>query len=137
MTETKRPINPPTLARPIGFAHGWLVEHGGGGRTLYLAGQCGHDAAGVIVAPGDLVGQLDRALANVGEVLHAADMSFADLVQLNLYVTSRNDYVAARTAIGTVWRRHCARHYPAMAMFMVAALFDPAAVIEIQGIAAR
>jgi enamine deaminase RidA (YjgF/YER057c/UK114 family) len=133
---SKRPINPADLAPPIGFAHGWLVEHGAQ-RTLYLAGQCGYDAAGRIVEKGDLVAQLDKALANIGCVLRDAQMAFADVVQLNFYVTSRDDYATARKAFGEIWRRHCGKHYPGMAMFEVVSLFDPEARIEIQGIAAR
>lgn len=131
----RRAVNPADLAPPVGFAHGWLVEHGAQ-QTLYLAGQCGYDAAGKVAQPGDLVAQLDRALANVGCVLRDAGMTFADVVQLNFYVTSRNDYATARRAFGEVWRRHCGRHYPGMAMFQVVSLFDPQALIEIQGIAA-
>jgi enamine deaminase RidA (YjgF/YER057c/UK114 family) len=133
---SKRPINPAELAAPIGFAHGWLVESAGA-RTLYLAGQCGYDRAGVVVHKGDLVGQCDQALANIGLVLRDAGMTFADVVQLNFYVTSRDDYAAARKAFGQVWRRHCGKHYPGMAMFQVVSLFDPEARIEIQGIAAQ
>ncbi len=133
---SKRPINPAELAAPIGFAHAWLVEHEPQ-KTLYLAGQCGYDAHGVVESPGDLVAQLDRALANLGIVLRDAQMEFADVVQLNFYVTSRDDYAAARKAIGGVWRRHCGKHYPGMAMFQVVSLFDPAALVEVQGIAAR
>lgn len=132
----KRPVNPVELAPPRGFAHGWLVEHGEQG-TLWLAGQCGYDAAGRVEAPGDLVAQLDRALANIGLVLRDAGMRFEDVVQLNFYVTSRDDYAAARQSFGEVWRRHCGRHYPAMAMFEVGSLFDPEARIEVQGVAAR
>jgi enamine deaminase RidA (YjgF/YER057c/UK114 family) len=132
---SKRPINPSDLAPPIGFAHAWLVEHGAQ-RTLYLAGQCGYDAQGAVASPGDLVAQLDLALANIGRVLRDAGMSFADVVQLNFYVTSRDDYATARKEFGAVWRRHCGKHYPGMAMFQVVSLFDPQARIEIQGIAA-
>ncbi|MEM7201884.1 MAG: RidA family protein [Planctomycetota bacterium] len=132
----KQAINPSELAPPIGFAHGWVVD-GGGVRTLYLAGQCGHDAAGAITAPGDLAAQLDRALENIGLILRDAEMSFADVVQLNFYVCSRDDYALARAEFGRVWRRHCGRHYPAMAMVTVVSLFDPQALIEVQGIAAR
>jgi enamine deaminase RidA (YjgF/YER057c/UK114 family) len=133
---SKRAINPADLAAPIGFAHAWLVEHGEQ-RTLYLAGQCGYDQAGVVVDKGDLVEQLDRALANIGSVLREAEMAFEDVVQLNFYVTSRDDYAAARREFGKVWRRHCGKHYPGMAMFQVVSLFDPEARIEVQGIAAR
>ena len=133
---TKRAINPDDLAPPIGFAHGWLVE-AGEHRTLYLSGQCGYDRAGKVVHPGDLVSQLDRSLTNIGVVLGAAGMTFEDVVQLNFYVRSRDDYGTARTEFGRVWRRHSGKHYPAMAMFEVSSLFDPEALIEIQGIAAR
>ena len=133
---SKRPINPAELAPPVGFAHGWLVEHGEQ-RTLYLAGQCGYDRHGAITQPGDVVGQLDTALANIGAILRDAGMTFADVVQLNFYVTSRDDYAAARKEFGQVWRRHCGKHFPGMAMFEVVSLFDPQARIEVQGIAAR
>lgn len=132
----KRAVNPPDLAAPIGFAHAWLVEHGEQG-TLYLAGQCGYDQAGKVVEPGDLVAQLDRALGNIGSILTDAKMTFADVVQLNFYVTSRDDYATARKAFGAVWRKHCGKHFPGMAMFQVVSLFDPDALIEVQGVAAR
>lgn len=133
---SKRPINPADLAPPVGFAHAYLVEHGPQ-RTLYLAGQCGYDPSGHVAHPGDLVGQLDQALANIGCILRDAGMAFADVVQLNFYVTSRDDYAHARKAFGQIWRKHCGKHYPGMAMFEVVSLFDPAARIEIQGIAAQ
>jgi enamine deaminase RidA (YjgF/YER057c/UK114 family) len=133
---SKRAINPAELAPPVGFAHGWLVEHDSQ-RTLYLAGQCGYGRAGTIEHKGDLVAQLDRALANIGCILRDAAMDFTDVVQLNFYVTSRDDYATARKAFGAVWKRHCGRHYPGMAMFEVVSLFDPEARIEVQGIAAR
>ena len=133
---SKRPINPEDLAPPIGFQHGWLVE-GGGQRTLYLAGQCGYDAEGKVESPGDLVAQLGKALANIGSILRAADMTFEDVVQLNFYVTSRDDYNSARKAIGKVWREHCGKHFPGMAMFQIVSLLDPEARVEVQGIAAQ
>ena len=133
---SKRQVNPVELADPIGFAHAWLVEQGEH-RTLYLAGQCGYDKVGRVAAPGDLVAQLDQALANIGLILRDAGLAFADVVQLNFYVTSRDDYASARSAFGQVWRRHCGKHFPGMAMFQVVSLFDPEARIEVQGVAAR
>ena len=75
-------------------------------------------------------------MQNLGAVLAKASMKFSDVVQLNLYVRSRNDYTTARREFGRVWRKHCEQHYPAMAMFEVVSLFDSDALIEIQGIAA-
>lgn len=129
-------INPPELAEPIGFAHAWLVK-GAETDTLYLAGQCGYDQAGRVTAPGDLVAQMDQAMANIGVILAAAEMEWSDVMQLNFYVTSRDDYAASRKAFGQAWKKHCGRHFPAMAMFQVVSLFDVEARIEIQGVAAR
>ena len=135
---TKRAINPDDLSPPVGFAHAWLVESGNGDqRTLYLAGQCGYDAGGRVQNKGDLSGQLDKAMANIASILRDAEMGFEDVVQLNFYVTSRNDYATARKEFGRVWREHCGKHFPGMAMFQVVSLFDPDALIEVQGIAAR
>ena len=136
MPSTKRPINPPELAAPIGFAHAWLVESAEQ-RTLYLAGQCAYGQSGPIQHRGDLVAQMEFAMRNIGVVLREADMDYEDVVQLNFYVTSRDDYATARREFGRVWRDLCGRHFPAMAMFMVVSLFDPDARIEIQGIAAN
>lgn len=133
---SKRPINPTDLAPPIGFQHGWLVESGEQ-RTLYLAGQCGYDQTGNVESPGDLVAQLGKALSNIASILHEAEMTFEDVVQLNFYVTSRNDYATARKAIGAVWRQHCGKHFPGMGMFQVVSLLDPAACVEVQGIATQ
>lgn len=132
----KRPISPADLAPPIGFEHAWLVESGAQ-KTLYLAGQCGYDAAGKVESPGNVVAQLDKALENIGCILRDAEMTFDDVVQLNFYVTSRDDYAVARKEIGGVWRRHCGRHFPGMAMFEIVSLLDPDARVEVQGVAAR
>ena len=135
---TRRAVNPAELSPPVGFAHAWLVESADGQqRTLYLAGQCGYDASGRVLAPGDLVAQLDQAMANIALILRDAEMAFEDVVQLNFYITSRDDYATARREFGRIWRKHCGKHYPGMAMFQVVSLFDPDALIEVQGIAAR
>ena len=131
---SKRPINPDDLAKPQGFAHAWLVESSAQ-NTLYLAGQCGCDREGRIASPGDLVAQLDLAMSNIVCILRDADMVFSDVVQLNFFVRSRNDYATARREFGKVWRKHSDRHFPAMAMFRVEGLYEPEALIEIQGIA--
>jgi enamine deaminase RidA (YjgF/YER057c/UK114 family) len=128
----QRIINPSGLARPSGFSHGILVE---GGRTLFLAGQTGSDAGGRIVDPGDLVGQFDRAIANLGAVVAEAGGVLADVVKLNVFVRSRDEYVAKLKPLGEVFRKHFGGHYPAMALFEVSGLFQKEALVEIEGIA--
>jgi enamine deaminase RidA (YjgF/YER057c/UK114 family) len=127
-----RAVNPPHLAPPIGFSHGVVSE---GGRVLWLAGQNGTDAAGAITAPGDLVAQVDQALANVIEVVREAGGAAGDIVKLHFYVSDVAAYRAERAALGAVWRRHFGRTYPAMMLLGVTGFYDEAALVEIDGYA--
>ncbi len=125
-------INPAHLAPPIGFAHGVATR---GGRLLWLAGQNGMDAEGHIAAPGDIIAQTDLALTNILAVVAAAGGQPEDVVKLHLYVSDVAAYRAARREIGTVWRKHFGRHYPAMMLLGVSGFFEPDALIEIDGYA--
>lgn len=126
-----RIVNPPRLARPSGFSHGIEAR----GRLLFLAGQTAQDAQGRIVATGDLVGQFRQALANVGAVLEAAGGTLRDLVKVTFFVVNKDDYRARARAIGQVYRELLGGHYPATTLVEVKALWDPEALIEIDGIA--
>ena len=130
----KRPINPEELSEPVGFAHGWLVP-GGGVSTLYLAGQCAYDQAGTMQSIGDVAGQTEIAMRNIGAVLREAGMGFDDVVQLNFYVLSRDDYAVARKQLGRIWKELCGRHYPAMTLVEVARFYESEVLIEIEGLA--
>jgi enamine deaminase RidA (YjgF/YER057c/UK114 family) len=125
-------VNPPELAPPVGFSHGVITR---GGRTVWLAGQNGTDGAGRIAAPGDLAAQMDLALANLLTVLAATGGRPEHVVQLRLYVTDVSAYRASRGDLGAVWRRHFGRHYPAVTLLGVSAFFDPAALVEVDGVA--
>lgn len=125
-------VNPATLPRPIGFSHGIVAS---GGRLLFLAGQTGSDSSGRIVAPGDLVLQFGQTLRNLQAVVEEAGGTLRDVVKLNLFVRSRDDYVAKRKPLGETYRSYFGGHYPTMALFEVSALFQEEALIEIEGIA--
>jgi len=125
-------VNPPALGRPVGFSHGISTS---GGRLLFLAGQTGSDSAGNIIAPRNLVSQFDHTLRNLGEVVKAAGGTLQDVVKLNLFVRSRDDYIAKLRLIGKVYRAHFGDHYPTMALFEIAGLFQRDALIEIEGFA--
>jgi enamine deaminase RidA (YjgF/YER057c/UK114 family) len=125
-------INPAELPRPSGFSHAVSVT---GGRLVFLAGQTGYGADGEIV-PGGVVAQFERALRNLLSTLAAAGGLAEDLVSVTIYVVSIDDYRAHSAEIGAAWRRLASRDYPAMAAVEVTRLWDPAATVEIQGIAA-
>jgi enamine deaminase RidA (YjgF/YER057c/UK114 family) len=124
-------VNPPGLARPSGFAHAVVAT---GSRVIFLAGQTALDAAGVIV--GDAVAaQFERSLANLLAALRAAGGSAEHLASLTIYAVDLGDYRAHSREIGEAWRRLAGREYPAMAAVGVSRLWDPAALVEIQGYA--
>lgn len=122
-------INPRELPKPVGFTHGIAVTQPS--RMLFLAGQCGYDSQGKVVAPGDLVAQFDQALANFGPVLRDAGLDYGNIVRMDIFVLSRDDYLARLEPLGRAFRRHFGRHYPAMALFEVRGLFDPQALVEV------
>jgi enamine deaminase RidA (YjgF/YER057c/UK114 family) len=128
----KEIINPPSLAKPVGFNHGIVTS---GGRLLFLAGQDASDAEGRIVAPGDVVGQLQQVLLNLKTVVEAAGGTMANIVKLNIFVRDRDGYVAHLKALGAVFRAQFGHYYPTMALFEVSRLFQDDALIELEGIA--
>jgi enamine deaminase RidA (YjgF/YER057c/UK114 family) len=123
-------INPAELARPSGFSHAVSAP---AGRMVFLAGQIGMGRDGKVV--GGVVPQFEQALGNLLTALAAAGGQPADLVSLTIYLIDVEDYQAHGKEIGAVWRRLAGTGYPAMAGVGVTRLWQPGALVEIQGIA--
>lgn len=123
-------INPPELAKAVGYSHGAL----GHGRTLALAGQIGWDATAHLVST-EFAPQFEQALANLAATLRAAGGRPEDLISLRIYVTDKRRYLAALRDVGAAYRKHLGRHFPAMALVQVADLLEDGALVEIEGLA--
>jgi enamine deaminase RidA (YjgF/YER057c/UK114 family) len=124
-------VNPAGLARASGFSHAVV---GAGGRVVFLAGQTALRPDGVIEGT-TVTQQFERALGNLLEALREAGGTADDLASLTIYAVDLEDYRAHSREIGEAWRRLAGRHYPAMAAVGVSRLWDPAALVEIQGYA--
>jgi enamine deaminase RidA (YjgF/YER057c/UK114 family) len=124
-------VNPPELAKPVGFAHAVVAAPG---RTVHLGGQTAQDPSGAIVG-NTIAEQFDVAAGNVVTALNAAGGRPEHLVSLMIYVTDMPAYRAALRELAPVYRRHFGQHYPAIALIGVAELFDPAAKLELVGTA--
>jgi enamine deaminase RidA (YjgF/YER057c/UK114 family) len=124
-------VNPEGLARASGFSHAVVAS---GGRVVFLAGQTALDADGVIEGA-TVVDQFGRALANLLLALAEAGGTPEDLASLTVYAVDLADYRAHGRELGEVWRRLAGREYPAMAAIGVSRLWDPQALVEIQGYA--
>ena len=125
-------VNPPTLAKPVGYSHGFEVQ---GGKTLYMAGQVATDKAGTVVGKGDLVAQFRQVCENLKALVVARGGQMNDIVKLTMYVLSKADYKAKAKDIGLVYREYFGRHFPAMTLVEVKGLYDDDCAIEIEGVA--
>jgi enamine deaminase RidA (YjgF/YER057c/UK114 family) len=128
-TRAKETINPPSLSKPSGFAHGTKV-----GDTVYLGGQTAMGADGAIV-PGGIVEQFRQAFSNVLATLSHAGGVPSDLVDVTIYLTDIPDYQAHGREIGRIWRELAGSDYPAMAGIGTTGLWQAEALIEIKGVA--
>jgi enamine deaminase RidA (YjgF/YER057c/UK114 family) len=126
-----RVVNPATLAPPVGFAHAVVAAPG---RTVYLGGQAAQGPDGAIRGA-TLAEQFDLAARNLVAALAAAGGAPEHLVSLHVYTTEADVYRTSLGELGAAYRRHLGRHYVATALFEVAGLFDPAAKVELVGIA--
>lgn len=124
-------LNPASLAPARGFSHAVSAT---GGRTVFLGGQTGIGSDGELVAD-DLVGQFGAAARNVVAALEAARAAPSHLVSLQIFVTDVDEYRSSLSDLGHAYREHFGAHYPAVALFEVAGLFDRAAKVELVGIA--
>jgi enamine deaminase RidA (YjgF/YER057c/UK114 family) len=122
-------LQPPGWPRPRGYANGIAAE----GRMVFVAGQIGWDEEQRFEA--GLAGQVRRTLANVLAVLAEAGGGPEHVARLTWYVTDREAYLRELEPIGAAYRELMGRHYPAMAVVVVAGLIEPEALVEIEATA--
>jgi enamine deaminase RidA (YjgF/YER057c/UK114 family) len=122
-----RILQPASWARPRGYSNGVEAE----GRMVFVAGQIGWDENGEF-RERTLGGQFRQALKNVLAVLKEAGAGPEHIARMTMFVTSREDYVAARPQLGEAWKELMGRNFPAMAVIIVTGFVEPEAKIEIE-----
>ena len=88
---------------------------------------------GAVVHAGDAGAQTRQALALVGEALERAGFTLADVVRTRLFVTDISRWEEVGRAHGEVF----GGIRPATSMVQVAALIDPAMLVEVEADAVR
>jgi enamine deaminase RidA (YjgF/YER057c/UK114 family) len=124
-------LHPPGWAAPVGYANGVAVEPG---RIVFIAGQVGWNARQVFETT-DIVPQFAQALDNVLAVLAQAGGEARHICRMTAFCCDKPAYLAARRALGAVWRERMGSHYPAMSMIFVADLLDSPGKIELEATA--
>lgn len=124
-------VNPPTLERPLGYAHAVEVKSG---RLLAIAGQIAHDKNARMVGPGDLVAQFRQVCQNLKDIVEAAGGTLSDMARLTMFVVDVEDYKRKQEPIGVVYREFFGKHFPAMTVVEVRKLYvsNEGGLIEIQ-----
>jgi endoribonuclease L-PSP, putative len=104
------------------------------GQTLYLSGQIGLNPAGGGLAGDSTAEQARQALDNLGAVLEAAGLGWADLVKVTIFLADMADFAEINQIYASYFQGCSA--LPARACVQVAAL-PLGARFEIEGIACK
>jgi len=84
------------LASQVPYAYAAVTPPGA--RLVFTAGACPLDAAGEIVAPGDIAAQTAQVMDNLEAALRAAGVGLGDVAKTTVYVASTN-----REELVTAW----------------------------------
>ncbi|MGQ9531898.1 MAG: RidA family protein [Desulfotomaculales bacterium] len=100
------------------------------GDWLFLSGQVPLDPATGELVGEDAAAQAARVLENIGAILRAADMDYADVVKTTIFLTDLRDFAA----VNEVYARYFSERPPARSTVQVSAL-PKGARVEIEAIA--
>lgn len=101
------------------------------GNLLFVSGQAGAGDDGRIV-PGGFRAQGEQAFANLRRALEAGGSSLDQVIKVTIFVTDMGHF----QDVVELRRTHFSEPYPADTIAEIKALYDPAAMIEIEAIAA-
>jgi enamine deaminase RidA (YjgF/YER057c/UK114 family) len=130
MTQSHQLLHPANWKKPKGFANGIAAE----GRTVFLAGQIGWNAKQHFDST-DFVAQVRQALENIVALVAEAGGRPEHITRLTWYVTSKQEYLARLSDLGTAYRAVMGKHFPVMTLVQVVALVEDQAKVEIEATA--
>lgn len=102
------------------------------GDLVFCAGQIGLDPATGDLVDGGVEPQAERCLKNLGAVLDAAGLTFANVAKTTIFLADITDFAT----VNAIYARYMPEPPPARSTFAVAAL-PKGALIEIEAIAVR
>lgn len=102
------------------------------GSELFCSGQIALDPQSGELAGGDAASQAEQALRNLGAVLEAGGMSYADVVKTTIFLIDMNDFAA----VNEVYAKYFDAAKPARSTIAVAGL-PKGARVEIEALAKR
>lgn len=101
----KQIIFTPNAPEPIGpYSQAYLCNN-----TLYCSGQIALDAKTGIFLNGTIEEQTEKVIANIKEVLNAAEYSFDNVVKTTCFLANMSDFAAFNTIYGKYFTSNPAR----------------------------
>ena len=93
-------VTDPSAPAPVGpYSH----AASGVGDLLYLSGQTPIDPATGSLTDGGITLQAERVFSNLASVLAAANLGFADVVKVNIYLIDMADFAAMNSVYAAVF----------------------------------
>jgi reactive intermediate/imine deaminase len=127
-----RTVNPDTVAPPAGsYSHAVRLELDGAA-LLFVSGQLPLDTQGRLVGEGDMARQTEQVFENLRAILAANGATFRDVVKIGSYLTDLSQLAAMRE----VRARYLPEEPPASTLVGVSGLVLPAALLEVEVVAA-
>jgi len=125
-------IRSPSLAEQVPYAYAAVAQTVS--RLVFTAGACPLDDTGATVAVGDVAGQTEQAMSNLGVALSAAGAGLTDVVKTTVYVASsrRDDLLAAWAVVSRCFGQHDAPS----TLLGVSVLGYPDQLVEVEAVAA-
>src|ERR1700738_133096 len=112
-------LQPGGCPGPKGYANGIKAR----GEMVFVGGMVGWDEHERF--PAGFAAQTRQALMNILAVLAEAGAGPQHVVRMTWYVRDMDEYLAARSELGKVYRETMGRNFPAMALVEVRRLVEP------------
>lgn len=129
-SDTRKIFNPPSVRKPFGaYSHGLLVPPGAS--LLVTSGQLGISVEDKI--PSDITSQTELCFKAIGAILEEAGMTFADVIRIAGFVTSREDFPAYMA----VRDRYTLDPKPASTLIVVGGFTRAEFLVEVEVTAAK
>jgi 2-iminobutanoate/2-iminopropanoate deaminase len=113
--------------KDFGYAQAVLID-----KTLYISGSLPADRQGMLVAPGDMAGQMKAAYTNIQSTLAAHGAAFENVVKETIYTT---DMDALLKATDVRLQFYDKERLPAASWVQVQRLVDPGFLVQIEVVA--
>jgi 2-iminobutanoate/2-iminopropanoate deaminase len=136
MSENLQLVNPQGMPAPLGpYSHVGSVQGGAG--LVFISGQVGADADGVLVDPSDFRLQVRQAFKNLEAMLASMQLGVPDIAFLRGFLTRNEDFDAIREERARWYAQVSPASAPPCSFVVVRGLYHPDCLFEVDAVAVR